>query len=80
MQGETVPYIICVTCNEDGEAAGTAALPLAQRAYHIEELQGNAGLAVDSQYYLAQQVRWPALKSSWLTAYGPDGTGGMSNA
>lgn len=52
-----MPYIICVHINEDGQQAeGSAALPLAQRAYHIDEVQGNAGLAVDSHYYLAHQV------------------------
>ena len=62
-QGETVPYIICVTRDEQGQATpDSASLPLAQRAYHIEELQGNAGLAVDVQYYLAQQV---ILNNSW---------------
>lgn len=56
-QGETVPYIICVKKDEQGVVvASSAALPLAQKAYHIEELQGNAQLAVDAQYYLAHQV------------------------
>ena len=58
VQGETVPYIICVTKDQGGAVvAESAGLPLAQRAYHIEELQGNAGLAVDSEYYLAHQVQ-----------------------
>ena len=57
-QGETVPYIICIKKDEERAVLPDSAnLPLAQRAYHIEELQGNAGLAVDAQYYLAHQVR-----------------------
>lgn len=56
-----MPYIICITKNEQGEVQPDSAnLPLAQRAYHIDELQGNAGLAVDSQYYLAHQVHHQA--------------------
>ena len=59
LQGETVPYIICV--ERDGEGS---VLPeqksLAERAHHPDELTADSGLAVDVDYYLAQQVRSPA--------------------
>ena len=59
-QGETVPYVICVEVGEDGQSvAGTASgKGLAQRAHHPDEIRGSGGkLALDVEYYLAQQVR-----------------------
>ncbi|XP_078147531.1 DNA polymerase alpha catalytic subunit isoform X1 [Centroberyx gerrardi] len=45
--GDTVSYIIC----QDGST-----LTASQRAYALEQLQKQAGLNLDTQYYLAQQV------------------------
>uniref|UniRef100_A0A6Q2XJS3 DNA polymerase n=1 Tax=Esox lucius TaxID=8010 RepID=A0A6Q2XJS3_ESOLU len=45
--GDTISYIIC----QDGST-----LPASQRAYALEQLQKQAGLSLDTQYYLAQQV------------------------
>ncbi|KAJ8010866.1 hypothetical protein DPEC_G00079590 [Dallia pectoralis] len=45
--GDTISYIIC----QDGSS-----LPASQRAYALEQLQKQAGLSLDTQYYLAQQV------------------------
>uniref|UniRef100_A0A8C8MIY5 DNA polymerase n=1 Tax=Oncorhynchus tshawytscha TaxID=74940 RepID=A0A8C8MIY5_ONCTS len=45
--GDTVSYIIC----QDGST-----LAASQRAYALEQLQKQAGLSLDTQYYLAQQV------------------------
>lgn len=65
LQGETVPYIICIdrTGAADGESAAAAAAGtasgkgLAQRAYHIDEVRApGAKLEVDAAYYLSQQV------------------------
>ena len=59
-QGETVPYIICVERDGEGNV-----LPeqksVAERAHHPDELTADAGLAVDVDYYLAQQVNAPSL-------------------
>lgn len=55
-QGETVPYIICVPRSEDGQLAEKAGKGLAERAYHPEEVNGNASLTIDANYYLANQV------------------------
>ncbi len=53
-----MPYIICVEVGEDGAAAGGGGSKgLAERAYHPDELRGNARLAVDTEYYLAHQAR-----------------------
>lgn len=61
-QGETVPYVICVEVAEDGTRAdGGGSKGLAERAYHVDEVRGNARLAIDTEYYLAHQV--PALLS-----------------
>ncbi|CDQ79526.1 unnamed protein product [Oncorhynchus mykiss] len=46
--GDTVSYIICQV---DGST-----LAASQRAYALEQLQKQAGLSLDTQYYLAQQV------------------------
>ncbi|GFR41815.1 hypothetical protein Agub_g2585, partial [Astrephomene gubernaculifera] len=71
LPGETVPYIICVErtpppaaaagADAEGAAAaapssGAASGSLAERARHPEELRENAGLAVDVEYYLTQQI------------------------
>ncbi|XP_062336085.1 DNA polymerase alpha catalytic subunit isoform X2 [Osmerus eperlanus] len=45
--GDTVSYVIC----QDGSSLGPS-----QRAYALEQLQKQAGLSLDTQYYLAQQV------------------------
>ena len=63
MQGETVPYIICIDRSggaEGGEAGGAASgKGLAQRAYHIDEVRApGAQLEVDASYYLSQQARF----------------------
>lgn len=46
-QGDTVPYVIC----EDGTAN-----PTTQRAYHVDEVKANKELAIDKNFYLAQQI------------------------
>ena len=57
-QGETVPYVICVGVAEDGTRAdGGGSKGVAERAYHVDEVRGNARLATDTEYYLAHQVR-----------------------
>ena len=54
-QGETVPYIICVELDENGQQKeGTGGL--AERAYHRDELAANPNLRVDVEYYMANQV------------------------
>ncbi|KAI1891276.1 hypothetical protein AGOR_G00142110 [Albula goreensis] len=45
--GDTVSYVIC----QDGSN-----LSPSQRAYALEQLQKQAGLSLDTQYYLGQQV------------------------
>ena len=46
--GDTVPYVIC----EDGSN-----LAATQRAFHIDEVKDpKSNLAVDTHYYLAQQL------------------------
>ncbi|KAG7275054.1 hypothetical protein CRUP_001774 [Coryphaenoides rupestris] len=45
--GDTISYVIC----QDGSQ-----LPTSQRAYALEQLQKQAGLSLDIQYYLAHQV------------------------
>uniref|UniRef100_A0A8C4ZFH4 DNA polymerase n=1 Tax=Gadus morhua TaxID=8049 RepID=A0A8C4ZFH4_GADMO len=45
--GDTISYVIC----QDGSALGPS-----QRAYALEQLQKQAGLSLDLQYYLAHQV------------------------
>ncbi|KAM4605996.1 DNA polymerase alpha catalytic subunit [Polymixia lowei] len=45
--GDTVSYVIC----QDGST-----LAASQRAYALEQLQKQAGVSLDTQYYLAQQV------------------------
>ena len=55
VQGETVPYIICVELGEDGQQKESTG-GLADRAYHRDELAANPNLRVDVEYYLANQV------------------------
>lgn len=57
LQGETVPYIICVEKGEDGQQKAEQSRGLAERAYHPEEVNASSSLAVDAQYYLANQVK-----------------------
>ena len=55
-----MPYVICVEVGVDGQAAsGTASgKGLAQRAHHPDEIRASEGrLALDVEYYLAQQAR-----------------------
>lgn len=60
MQGETVPYIICV--EKDGEGNVSAAQKgLAERAHHPEEINAASSLAIDAEYYLTQQVSTSSL-------------------
>lgn len=57
VQGETVPYVICLRLGEDGQPlAECAGQPLSQRAHHVEELRTTPGLVIDADYYLAHQV------------------------
>lgn len=51
-----MPYIICVEKGEDGQVKEEQSKGLAERAYHPEEVNGNAKLTVDANYYLANQV------------------------
>lgn len=55
MQGETVPYIICVEKDSEGNVSA-AQKGLAERAHHPEEINAASSLAVDAEYYLTQQV------------------------
>lgn len=50
--GNVVQYIICT----DKQAEPGANMGLAARAYHPSELQENSNLAVDTHYYLSQQL------------------------
>jgi DNA polymerase elongation subunit (family B) len=50
--GNVVQYIICT----DKGAEPGANVGLAARAYHPSELQENSNLAVDTHYYLSQQL------------------------
>lgn len=58
VQGETVPYVVCVEHGADGApVAGAAERPLADRAFHPEEVAASGGsLRIDTAYYLAHQV------------------------
>lgn len=61
MQGETVPYIICINQAEgegnSGGGSGGSSKGLAQRAYHIDEVRApGANLVVDAAYYLGHQA------------------------
>lgn len=55
MQGETVPYIICVEKDSEGHVTANQK-GLAERAHHPEEINAASNLAVDAEYYLTQQV------------------------
>lgn len=56
MQGETVPYIICVEKDAEGQLAANQK-GLAERARHPEEVNAAPDLlAIDAEYYLTQQV------------------------
>jgi hypothetical protein len=85
-----VPYIICVERPKEAAADDAAAAPvpaadgaaagvgcsgsLAERARHPEELRDNPSLAVDIEYYLAQQVRAADTRAAgwrmWVVASG----------
>ena len=66
VQGETVPYVICVEKDAEGNV-GPNQKGLAERAHHPEEINAASNLAVDAEYYLAQQVCFPeAVKSPTL--------------
>ena len=56
LQGETVPYIVCVKASEDGKPSTGPDASLAERAYHPEEVNASPCLSVDKHYYLAHQV------------------------
>ncbi|KAG2500449.1 hypothetical protein HYH03_002016 [Edaphochlamys debaryana] len=82
LPGETVPYIICVerapaAPGPDGAnpaptpAAPAAAGSLAERARHPDELREQQSLAVDVEYYLAQQVH-PVVSRLVSTIEGTD--------
>ncbi len=55
VQGETVPYIICVEKDSEGHVSANQK-GLAERAHHPEEINAASNLAVDAEYYLTQQV------------------------
>ena len=55
VQGETVPYIICVEKDSEGHVTANQK-GLAERAHHPEEINAASNLAVDAEYYLTQQV------------------------
>ena len=55
VQGETVPYIMCVEKDSEGHVS-TNQKGLAERAHHPEEINAASNLAVDAEYYLTQQV------------------------
>lgn len=50
--GNVVQYIICT----DKQIEPGASVGLAARAHHPSELQENSNLAVDTHYYLSQQL------------------------
>ena len=54
-QGETVPYLICVEKDAEGNV-GANQKGLAERAHHPEEVNAASNLAIDVEYYLTQQV------------------------
>lgn len=56
LQGQTVPYIICVELSEDGQSVAEGGKGLAERAYHKDEVKALPRLRVDAAYYLANQV------------------------
>lgn len=53
LQGETVPYAICIMKDAPDAVGDTKSL--ANRAFHPEEVVSN-GMEVDKMYYLAHQV------------------------
>ena len=55
MQGETVPYVICVEKDGEGNVSSNQK-GLAERAHHPEEVNAASNLAIDAEYYLTQQV------------------------
>ena len=57
LQGETVPYVICVEAAEDGTVSTEGGQGIAERAYHPEEVAATSTLRPDPAYYLAQQAR-----------------------
>lgn len=63
MQGETVPYIICVEKDSEGNLSGNQK-GLAERAHHPEEINAASNLAIDAEYYLTQQVGIPPTHQS----------------
>jgi len=59
--GSFIEYIIC-TQNRDGSSVktgGASKKSIAQRAYHIKEIQNNDKLQVDREWYLEQQILPP---------------------
>ena len=70
LQGETVPYVICVERDERGQEVPKDK-GLAERAYHAEEMESNQGLAVDTEYYLGQQV-FPVVSRLCIPIDGTD--------
>ena len=54
-QGETVPYVICVEKDAEGNLTANQK-GLAERAHHPEEINAASNLAIDAEYYLTQQV------------------------
>lgn len=60
VQGETVPYIICVEKDSEGHVSANQK-GLAERAHHPEEINAASTLAVDAEYYLTQQVSYGLL-------------------
>lgn len=65
LQGETVPYIICVEKDSEGNMSA-AQKGLAERAHHPEEINAASSLAIDAEYYLTQQVcTFSVLAVAW---------------
>ncbi|PSC73303.1 DNA polymerase alpha catalytic subunit [Micractinium conductrix] len=56
MAGETVPYVICIEVDAEGNVLPRETKGLAERAYHPEEVSASSTLRIDTDYYLAQQV------------------------
>eukprot|EP00899_Mesostigma_viride_P010487 jgi/Mesvir1/1943/Mv22962-RA.2 len=52
MAGDTVPYVICKN-KGDADASNT---PIAERAYHVDEVRASETLVIDAEYYLSQQI------------------------
>ena len=66
--GDTVEYVICLGGDE-----APANLPATQRAFHVDEVRDNTALAVDTDYYLSQQLH-PVVSRLCDPMEGTDGS------